>query len=154
MIIFQEVPLSTRRTKIAIWLTSGAVVTVLTCMGWWLYGASLEMDGKAPVSCGQAIRFLHTNQPPETARDKRCTKGQWQSTWYHMDFEVTRAEAEAWLHAAYPDAKVNRDCLEADLCSYPDVDVDGDGRADLMHVDIRFKENDLANVRVSGGTTN
>ncbi|MFE3761146.1 hypothetical protein ACFXPI_05200 [Streptomyces sp. NPDC059104] len=127
-------------------------MTAVTYIGWWLYGAGLELDGKAPVSCGQAIRFLRTAQPPETARNKSCTKGQWQSTWYNMDFEATREEAEVWIHTTYPGASVRRDCLEADLCSSPGVDVDGDGRTDLMDVGIRFKEHGLAHVRVHGGT--
>lgn len=29
--------MSTRRAKIAIWLSAGAVVTVLASAGWWLY---------------------------------------------------------------------------------------------------------------------
>ncbi|MBT1188553.1 hypothetical protein HET69_32385 [Streptomyces sp. CJ_13] len=32
--------MSTRRTKIAIWLSAGAVVTVLASAGWWLYQAT------------------------------------------------------------------------------------------------------------------
>ncbi|WP_328793579.1 hypothetical protein [Streptomyces sp. NBC_00273] len=57
-----------------------------------------------------------------------------------MDFQASRTEAEAWLRAAYPDAWVSHDCVNADLCSW--------------RVGIRFEERDSAHVHVSGGTSN
>lgn len=149
------VPLSTQRRRIAIWLSAGAVVTALTSAGWWLYQANLELKGEFPVSCGEAIRFLRTANPPETARNRQCTRGQWQTTWYNMDFQASRTEAEAWLRATYPNARVARDCFKADLCSWPSVPAGGPGddSADSLEVDIRFEERDSAHVHVSGGTS-
>ncbi|MFJ7586695.1 hypothetical protein ACIQZO_04700 [Streptomyces sp. NPDC097617] len=146
--------MATQRTKIAVRPSAGAVATVLAAAGWWLHQVSLVLDGKAPVSCGEAIRFLETAHPPETARNKQCTWGQWQTTWYTMDFQASRTEAEAWLHTTYPDARVYRDCVDADLCSSPTVLQDGDDSADHLSVDIRFQEHDSAVAHVSGVTTN
>ncbi|MFK0259339.1 hypothetical protein [Streptomyces sp. NPDC090445] len=148
-----EVPLSVRRRKFAIWLSVGAVGTVLTSAGWFLYQIGLELDGKAPVPCSEAIRFLHTAEPPATARNKQCTRGQWQTTWYNIDFQASRAEAETWLRTAYPDARVSRDCVKADLCSWPAAPAGGDDSADHLRVDIRFDERGSAHVHVSGGTS-
>ncbi|MFI5642088.1 hypothetical protein ACIA8H_32365 [Streptomyces goshikiensis] len=148
--------MSTQRNRITFWLSAGAVVTVLTSGGWWLHGANQELDGNAPVSCGEAVRFLQAAHPLETARSKHCTKGQWQTTWYNIHFQTSRAEAEAWLHTTYPEAQVNRDCVEADLCASPAAPADGDdnGNADYLSVDVRFEEHDSAHVHVSGGTSN
>ncbi|WP_327380829.1 hypothetical protein [Streptomyces sp. NBC_01207] len=148
--------MSTQRRRIAIWLSAGAAVTALTSVSWWLYQANLELDGKYPVSCGEAIRFFQTAQPPETARDRQCTRGHWQTTWYNMDFQASRTEAEAWLRAAYPDARVSHDCVNADLCSRATAPAGGpeDDSADYLRVDIRFGERDSAHVHVSGGTSN
>ncbi|MET9693334.1 hypothetical protein ABZY81_33630 [Streptomyces sp. NPDC006514] len=148
--------MSTQRRRIAIWLSAGAVVTALTSASWWLYQANLELDGKYPVSCGEAIRFLQTAQPPETARNRQCTRGHWQTTWYNMDFQAPRTEAEAWLRSTYPDARVTSDCVNADLCSRPSAPAGGPGddSADHLRVDIRFEERDSAHVHVYGGTSN
>ncbi|MFE7411127.1 hypothetical protein [Streptomyces laurentii] len=141
------------------WLPAGAVAAVLAVLasaGWWLYRANQELEGKAPVSCREAVRFLQAAHPPEAAQSKRCTKGQWQTTWYNIDFQTSRAEAEAWLRATYPDARVDRDCAGADLCAQPTTPADGsdNGNADYLSVDIRFEERDFAHVHVSGGTSN
>ncbi|WP_448701830.1 hypothetical protein [Streptomyces avidinii] len=56
--------LSTQRNRTTFWLSAGAVVTVLTSAGWLLHGANQELDGKAPVSCGEAVRFLQAAHPP------------------------------------------------------------------------------------------
>ncbi|MFG2229009.1 hypothetical protein ACGFNX_03160 [Streptomyces sp. NPDC048723] len=145
-----------QRNRTTFWLWAGAVVAVLASAGWWLHGANQELDGKAPVSCGEAVRFLQAAHPPETARKKQCTKGQWQTTWYNIYFQTSRAEAEEWLRTTYPDAKVSRDCVEADLCARPAAPADGtdNGNADYLRVDIRFEERDSAYVHVSGGTSN
>ncbi|MEW2372526.1 hypothetical protein AB0940_24610 [Streptomyces sp. NPDC006656] len=145
-----------QRNRSGFWLAAGAVVAVLASAGWWLHGADQEMEGKAPVSCREAVRFLQAARLPEAARSKRCTKGQWQTTWYNIDFQISRAEAEPWLRAAYPGAGVDRDCVNADLCARPAAPADGsdNGNADYLAVDIRFEERDLAHVHVSGGTSN
>ncbi|MEU9419845.1 hypothetical protein [Streptomyces sp. NPDC048272] len=147
--------MSTQRNRTIFWLSAGAVATVLTLVGWFLHEVNQELDGKAPVSCGEAVRFLQAAHPPETARNKKCTRGQWQTTWYNIDFQTSRAEAEAWLRTTYPDARVHRDCFEADLCASPAAPADGsdNGNADYLSVDIRFEERDSAHVNVSGGTT-
>ncbi|MFE1877014.1 hypothetical protein ACFW9N_40225 [Streptomyces sp. NPDC059496] len=73
-----------------------------------------------------------------------------------MDFQASRTEAEAWLRAAYPDARISHDCVNADLCSWPTAPAGGpeDDSADYLRVDIRFEERDSAHVHVSGGTSN
>ncbi|MFD4940436.1 hypothetical protein [Streptomyces virginiae] len=148
--------MTTQRNRTTLWLSAGAVVTVLASAGWWLHGADQELRGKAPASCGEAVRFLRAAHPPETARNKQCTKGQWQTTWYNINFQTSRAEAEAWLRTTYPDAKIDRDCVDADLCARPAAPADGNdnGNADYLSVDIRYEERDSAHVHVSGGTSN
>ncbi|MFJ6368536.1 hypothetical protein ACIQK5_10200 [Streptomyces virginiae] len=90
--------MTAQRNRTTFWLSAGAVVTVPASAGWWLHGADQELHGKAPVFCGEAIRFLRAaHPPPETARNKQCTKGQWQTTWHNINFQTSRAEAEAWL---------------------------------------------------------
>ncbi|MER5775510.1 hypothetical protein ABT144_14670 [Streptomyces sp. NPDC002039] len=147
--------MSTQRKRIIFWLSAGAVVTVLTFAGWWLHEVNQVLKGKAPVSCDEAARFLAAAHPPETARNKKCTVGQWQTTWYNIDFQTSRAEAEAWLRSTYPDATVSRDCVEAGLCAYPAAPADGsdNGNADYLSVHIRFEDSDSAHVNVSGGTS-
>ncbi|WP_371594487.1 hypothetical protein [Streptomyces virginiae] len=63
---------------------------------------------------------------------------------------------EAWLRTTYPDAQVDRDCVDADLCARPAAPADGsdNGNADYLSVDIRYEERDSAHVHVSGGTSN
>ncbi|MEU6315335.1 hypothetical protein [Streptomyces sp. NPDC047014] len=147
--------MSTQRKRTVLWLSAGGVVTFLALVGWWLHGADQEMDGKAPTACGEAVRFLHATPPPETARNKKCTRGQWQTTWYNIHFQTSRTEAEAWLRSTYPDARVNSDCVNADLCARPAAPADGtdNGNADYLSVGIRFEEHDSAHVHVSGGTS-
>ncbi|MFF1778102.1 hypothetical protein [Streptomyces virginiae] len=55
-----------------------------------------------------------------------------------------------------PDAKVDLDCVDADLCARPAAPADGsdNGNADYLSVDIRYEERDSAHVHVSGGTSN
>lgn len=146
--------MSTRRKKAVIALAVGAPLALLSFAGWFLHQADLEMSGKAPVSCGEAVRFLQADGLPEGAREERCTRGQWQTTWYTVDFRTPRAEAEAWLRASYPEAEVRQGCADAELCASPEVRGDGGHRlADQVGVEIGPEEDGLARVRVTGGTT-
>lgn len=146
--------MSTRRKKAVTALAVGAPLAVLSSVGWFLYQADLEMTGKAPVPCREAVRFLHADGLPEGARDKRCTGGQWQTTWYTVDFRSPQAEAEAWLRSSYPGAEVRHGCTDADVCAHPQVRGDGGhALADHVSVEIGPEEDGLARVRVTGGTT-
>ncbi|MFG2714128.1 hypothetical protein ACGFX2_26770 [Streptomyces goshikiensis] len=65
-----------------------------------------------------------------------------------------RTEAEAWLRTTYPDARVGRDCADADLCSSPAAPEGGDDSPDYLRVGIRYEEHGTAHVHISGGTSN
>ncbi|MFD0267757.1 hypothetical protein ACFVGY_14355 [Streptomyces sp. NPDC127106] len=133
-------------------IATAATVGALSLAGWFLFQVKAALDGKAPVSCNEAIRFVRAVEPPEGTQHKRCTMGQWQTTWYNLSFQVPQAEAEGWLRASYPDATV-RHCADADLCSAGNIGSGEDGLADHVRVEIRFGERGLAHVQVYGGTS-
>ncbi|NXY95055.1 hypothetical protein HYE82_11755 [Streptomyces sp. BR123] len=132
-------------------ISAAAAVGALSLVGWFLFQVKATLDGKAPVSCGEAVRFVRAVEPPEGTQHKRCTKGQWQTTWYNLSFQIPQAEAETWLRASYPDATV-RHCADADLCSDGSIGTGKDGLADHVRVEIRFGERGLAHVEIYGGT--
>ncbi|MDK9494813.1 hypothetical protein QEZ40_003447 [Streptomyces katrae] len=146
--------MSTRRKKAAIALAVAAPLALLLLVGRFLHQADLQMTGRAPVPCAEAVRFLHAEGLPAGAREKRCTGGQWQTTWYTVEFRSPRARAEAWLRSSYPGAEVRHGCADADVCSDPRVTGDGGhDLADHVSVEIGPEEDGLARVRLTGGTT-
>ncbi|WP_405982254.1 hypothetical protein [Streptomyces sp. NBC_00158] len=146
--------MSTRRKKAATALAIAAPLALLLLVGRFLHQADLQMTGRAPVPCAEAVRFLQAEGLPEEAREERCTGGQWQTTWYTVDFRIPRAEAEAWLRSSYPGAEVRHGCAAADACAHPQVTGDGGhDLADHVSVEIGPEEDGLARVRLTGGTT-
>lgn len=144
--------------RMAKWLVIPLGAAGLAFGAWYGLHMLSAVNGTLGASCDEAARFVRAAELPAGTHERQCTRGQWMSTSYELDFHAPREATDAWLRTSYPDMELTHDCEAADACATPRpspvpyTDKDGHRLADVVDVELSYEGEGVTRVRISGAT--